>query len=102
MLVLSRKNQESVVIVDPRDNECLIKITLIEIRGRRVRLGIEAAEHVPIRRAELRKHAHIDGPPSNNVHDGPVVRSEAMDRWEDDGGETDLNRSANDAPEAPP
>ena len=47
MLVLSRKKNESIVI-DER-----IVITVIEVRGDRVRLGIEAPRDVPIHRSEV-------------------------------------------------
>jgi carbon storage regulator len=47
MLVLSRKLNEKIVI---RDN---IVITVIEIRGDKVRLGIEAPREVPVHRREV-------------------------------------------------
>lgn len=47
MLVLSRKKNESIVI-DER-----IVITVVEIRGDKVRLGIEAPREVPIHRSEV-------------------------------------------------
>jgi carbon storage regulator len=51
MLVLSRKKNESIVINDT------IVITVVEIRGDKVRLGIEAPREVPIHRSEV--HAAI-------------------------------------------
>jgi carbon storage regulator len=53
MLVLSRKRDEKIVIGDE------IVITIVEIRGDKVRLGIEAPPHVPVHRAEI--HAAITG-----------------------------------------
>ena len=47
MLVLSRKKGNSVVI----DGQ--IRITVLEVRGNTVRLGIEAPKDVPIYRSEL-------------------------------------------------
>ena len=47
MLVLSRKLDESIVI------DGGIKITVVEIRGNRIRLGIEAPADVGVRRSEL-------------------------------------------------
>lgn len=47
MLVLSRRKNESIVI-----NDDLI-ITVIEIRGDKVRLGIEAPKNVPVHRKEV-------------------------------------------------
>jgi carbon storage regulator len=47
MLVLSRKKNESIVI----DNN--ITITVVEIRGDKVRLGIVAPKDVPVHRQEV-------------------------------------------------
>ena len=47
MLVLSRKKNESIVI----NNN--VTITVIEIRGDKVRLGIEAPKEVPVHRKEV-------------------------------------------------
>lgn len=47
MLVLSRKKDERIVI---NDN---VFITVVEIRGDKVRLGIEAPKEVPVHRQEV-------------------------------------------------
>ena len=47
MLVLTRKRNESIVI----NND--IKIVVVEIRGDKVRLGIEAPKEVPVHRHEV-------------------------------------------------
>ena len=47
MLVLSRKKNESIVI----DNN--VTITVVEIRGDKVRLGIVAPKEVPVHRQEV-------------------------------------------------
>ena len=47
MLVLSRKKNEKIVI-----NESIV-ITVVEVRGDRVRIGIEAPREVPIHRQEI-------------------------------------------------
>ncbi len=47
MLVLSRKVDEKIVIGSD------IVVTVLEIRGNRIRLGIEAPREVPVHRAEL-------------------------------------------------
>ena len=47
MLVLSRKKDECIVI----NND--IKIVVVEIRGDKVRLGIEAPKEVPVHRQEV-------------------------------------------------
>ena len=47
MLVLSRKKSETIVIGDD------IVITVVEVRGDKVRLGIEAPKDVPVHRREV-------------------------------------------------
>jgi carbon storage regulator len=47
MLVLSRKKNEAIVINDD------IVITVVEIRGDKVRLGVEAPKAVPVHRNEV-------------------------------------------------
>ena len=53
MLVLSRKNNEAVVVGGSEGFERMIKITVVEITGRRVRLAFEAAADVPVNRFEV-------------------------------------------------
>ena len=47
MLVLSRKKSESIVI----NNN--VVITVVEVRGDKVRLGIQAPREVPVHRKEV-------------------------------------------------
>ena len=47
MLVLSRKKNESIVINDD------ITIVVVEIRGDKVRLGVDAPKEVPVHRQEV-------------------------------------------------
>jgi carbon storage regulator len=53
MLVLTRKNRESVVIGQPGEMEIALEITILEIEGGRVRLGFEADNKLPIHRREV-------------------------------------------------
>jgi len=55
MLVLSRKKNESVVINDD------ITIVVVEIRGDKVRLGIEAPKEVSVHRKEVWDAIHPNG-----------------------------------------
>ncbi len=52
MLVLSRKKNESIVV----NND--VVITVIEIRGDKVRLGIVAPKDVPVHREEVFEAIH--------------------------------------------
>lgn len=47
MLVLSRKLNESIII------NHVIRVTIVEIRGDKIRLGIEAPKDVPVHRSEI-------------------------------------------------
>ncbi len=47
MLVLSRQRDESIIIGDN------IVITIVDIRGDKVRLGIEAPTEIPVHRQEV-------------------------------------------------
>jgi carbon storage regulator len=62
MLVLSRKRDERIVIGDN------IVITVVDVRGDKVRLGIEAPSEVPVHRQEvldaLRRAAAAQSPPA--------------------------------------
>jgi carbon storage regulator CsrA len=53
MLVLSRKSQESVVIGGSNNFEHILKVTVISIKGGRVRLGFDIAADVPVHRLEV-------------------------------------------------
>jgi carbon storage regulator len=54
MLVLSRKKNETIIIDDH------IVITVVEIRGDKVRLGIEAPKEIPIHRSEVHAAIHAE------------------------------------------
>ena len=60
MLVLSRKKNECIVIDDK------ITITVVEIRGDKVRLGIEAPSTVPVHREEIFDAIRGRSVPNNN------------------------------------
>ena len=47
MLVLSRQKDESIVIGDD------IEVTIVDVRGDKVRLGITAPKHIPVHRREV-------------------------------------------------
>jgi carbon storage regulator CsrA len=66
MLVLSRKNQESVFVGGPGGQQRLLKVTVLEIRRGYVRLGFEAQADIPVHRWEVWERIRSEGPP-----DGP-------------------------------
>ena len=50
MLVLSRKKRETLVIMA---GETLIEIHVADIRGDKVRIGVDAPEEIPVYRREV-------------------------------------------------
>ncbi len=69
MLVLSRKKNESIVI----NND--ITIVVVEIRGDKVRLGVEAPKEVPVHRREV-----YDAIIRNGSHDAAAKESASRDK----------------------
>ena len=63
MLVLSRQRDESIIIGDN------IKVTIADIRGDKVRLGIEAPSNVAVHRQEV--YEAIQRDKLQNVGDAP-------------------------------
>lgn len=53
MLVLSRKQQEAVVVGGSVGFERMLKVTVLEIGGGKVRLGFEVDKEVPVHRYEV-------------------------------------------------
>ena len=53
MLVLTRKTDQSITLGNPLSPEPVIEITVIEVRGDQVRLGITAPQSVPVHRKEI-------------------------------------------------
>ncbi len=58
MLVLSRKSKEAVIIGSSEGSEGFCKVTVLEIKGDRVRLGFELDRSVPVHRHELWERIH--------------------------------------------
>jgi carbon storage regulator len=67
MLVLSRKNQESVVVGGSKRFERLLKVTVIEIKGGTVRLGFEADADIPVHRSEVWERIQSGVPPDGKA-----------------------------------
>ena len=53
MLVLSRRNHESLVIGGSTAFDRLLRITVIDVREGTVKLGIEADADIPVHRSEI-------------------------------------------------
>jgi len=70
MLVLTRKNGEAVVVGGADRFERLLKVTVLEIKGRSVRLGFEADTGIPVHRSEIWDRMHSVTRPTS-PEDGP-------------------------------
>ena len=79
MLVLSRHRDESIMIGDD------VVVTIVDIRGDKVRLGIDAPQHIPVHRQEVyeaiqrenRKAAQLDPEDTKDV--GNAKSSDSYD-----------------------
>ena len=65
MLVLTRKNLESVVVGSGRGFERMLKVTVLQIRPGKVRLGFEVDREVPVHRTEIWERLIAEGPPES-------------------------------------
>jgi carbon storage regulator len=61
MLVLTRKNQESVVVGGAGGFESLLVVTVLEIGNGKVRLGFEVDKSIPVHRREVWERIHDGG-----------------------------------------
>ena len=64
MLILSRKNDESVVVGKSDGLEPTLKVTVLEIGNGHVKLGFEANANIPIHRSEVWERLQALGPPT--------------------------------------
>ena len=93
MLVLSRKTNEAIVIQDA------VRVTVIGIKGDRVRLGIEAPRDVTVDRAEVhqRRMQFVDVPLT-----GCATGQSTSAGWWSPPGPPTTRRSARDRPGGAP
>jgi carbon storage regulator CsrA len=61
MLVLSRKNRQSVVVGGADGFHRLLKVTVLDIRGTNVKLGFEVDASVPVHRSEVWERINRNG-----------------------------------------
>jgi len=73
MLVLTRKNRESVVIGGADGLHRLLKVTVLEISGARVRLGFEVDPDIPVHRSEVWERIHGNGRRDSLMEDAAAL-----------------------------
>ncbi len=87
MLVLSRQKDESIMIGDE------VEITIVDVRGDKVRLGITAPKHIPVHRREIydaiqrEKAQKAEGEPQGTAGNGQVEPADEPVRKKSDKSE---------------
>ncbi len=61
MLVLTRKSEESVVVGRSDSSDPMLTITVLEVKGGKVRLGFKGDSDVPVHRLEVWERICADG-----------------------------------------
>jgi carbon storage regulator len=74
MLILTRKLGEKITIGDD------ITITLVEIKGTQVKLGIEAPKHIEIHRQEVYERIRQENLSSSDINDSDLSSAFAIYR----------------------
>lgn len=69
MLVLSRKRNESIIIDDK------ITVTVVEVRGDKVRLGIEAPKTISVHRREVHEAINAANSQAKQSDRGAVAKA---------------------------
>ncbi len=73
MLILTRKSGESIVVGDQ------IRVVVVEVKGRQVRLGVEAPDDMKIYRAEIFDRIQEENSRASQV--GTADLNNAIDLW---------------------
>lgn len=73
MLVLSRQKDEAIMIGDD------VEITVVDIRGDKVRLGIKAPAHIPVHRKEVYEAIKRENKAASQVKPEDIVSVSAAD-----------------------
>jgi len=74
MLILTRKLGESIAIGDG------IKVTLLEVRGKEVKIGVQAPRDVPIHRQEIYEKIQQENLRAAGTSEGDLTRLTALFR----------------------
>ena len=73
MLVLARKSRESVVIAATGDVHELVRVTVVDVTGGKVRLGFTADNDVAIHREEVWERLRAECQTANLQQDAPTT-----------------------------
>lgn len=75
MLVLTRKSQEAVVVGGTGGFEHMLKVTVVDIRNGKVRLGFEVDAAVPVHRWEVWERIQAGDAPDHPPAGAAVPKS---------------------------
>lgn len=89
MLVLSRQRDEIIMIGDD------VEITIVDIRGDKVRIGITAPAHIPVHRKEVYEAIKREN------YAASKIKPEDLDSVADDGSKTSQSGTDKKVPQAP-
>ena len=67
MLVLTRRSQEAVMVGARNSSERFLKVTVLDIRGGRVKLGFEVDPEIPVHRWEVWERILTNGRPAADL-----------------------------------
>jgi carbon storage regulator len=84
MLVLTRKSNQSIMIGDE------IEVSVLSVMGEKVRIGIQAPQHVPVFRKEIYLEIHSEAGTGARTDGG---RSEGVAGGEKSGERGDVDQS---------
>ena len=73
MLVLSRKSKESIVVGGSSSLPPMLKVTVLEIRGGKVKLGFEADPTIPVQRSEVWERIRTGETTDGRLEDVPLA-----------------------------
>lgn len=74
MLVLSRHRDEAIMIGDE------VEITIVDIRGDKVRVGISAPSHIPVHRREIYEAIRKENEQASGLSENPIGTIHPEDR----------------------
>ncbi|MEA2313709.1 MAG: carbon storage regulator [Solirubrobacteraceae bacterium] len=94
MLVLTRKSNQSIMIGDE------IEVSVLSVMGEKVRIGIQAPQHIPVFRKEIYLEIHREAGPSAEADSSSEKAQPESDGHRDRSGERSL-RKLSDAADQP-
>jgi carbon storage regulator CsrA len=75
MLVLTRRNQESVIMGGGGGLDRVLKVTVLEIAGCKVKLGFDVDGDIPVHRSEIWERIHAKGEFGGSISTPDAPRS---------------------------